>query len=163
MKTDQKLLDEIVGCGITHIVWLPDSEAGFMYQSMAKRPELTLVPVCREGEAIAVAAGLIVGGRKAMVLHQSTGFYESGDSLRGVALNLRLPLLLMLGYKGWLKDAPLTDSSAIFLEPVLKAWGIEHFMLESDEDRKNISIAYNLAAKKQMPVALLLTPQRAAS
>ncbi|MGH2350264.1 MAG: hypothetical protein ACRDJN_01450, partial [Chloroflexota bacterium] len=44
-------------CGITHLVWLPDSEAGFLYEALRRDPDITLVPVCREGEAMAVALG----------------------------------------------------------------------------------------------------------
>ena len=50
--TGQKVLDEVMKCGITHIVWLPDAETRFMYEAMNNKPALTLVPVCREGEAI---------------------------------------------------------------------------------------------------------------
>ncbi|MBI4499415.1 MAG: hypothetical protein HY689_16125 [Chloroflexi bacterium] len=77
-------------CGFTHIVWLPDSEARFLYDALAADPDLTLVPVCREGEAIAIAAGLYLGGQQPAVLYQNTGFFEAGDSLRGIALDLHL-------------------------------------------------------------------------
>src|SRR3972149_12284559 len=91
----RRILDELKGCGVTHIVWLPDSEARFMYDAIMSDPDLTLVPVCREGEAIAIAAGLRLGGKEPVVLHQNTGFFEAGDSVRGVALDLRVPLLLL--------------------------------------------------------------------
>src|SRR5947208_15494091 len=90
------VLDELRSCGVTHIVWLPDSETGYMYEAMLAS-DVTLVPVCREGEAIAVAAGLIMGGKRPVVLIQSTGFYESGDSVRGLSLDLRFALLVMIG------------------------------------------------------------------
>src|SRR5207244_2961061 len=75
------VLDELRRCGVTHVVWRPDSETGYMYTAMLES-DLTLVPVCREGESIAIAAGLIMGGQRPVVLIQSTGFYESGDSVR---------------------------------------------------------------------------------
>src|SRR4051794_37715159 len=65
------VLTELASCGVTHIVWLPDSETGFMYKAMLDS-QFTLVPVCRGGEAIAVAAGLVAGGKKPVVLIQST-------------------------------------------------------------------------------------------
>ena len=94
------VLDELGRCGVTHIVWLPDSETGFMYERMLES-QFTLVPVCREGESMAIAAGLIMGGKRPVVLIQSTGLYESGDSVRGLCLDLQLPLLLMIGYRGF--------------------------------------------------------------
>ena len=127
-----------------------------MYEAMMSQRELTLVPVCREGEAIAIAAGLMLGGKEPVVLHQNTGFFESGDSVIGLALDLQLPLLLLLGYRGWQRDAPITDSAAIFLEPTLDAFGIKHYLVETDEDVEMISMAYKEARETNKPVAILI-------
>lgn len=154
--TAQRVLDELKKCGITHIVWLSDSENRLMYEAMINRHEITLVPICREGEAIAIAAGLMIGGKKPVVLHQNTGFYESGDSVRGLALDLQIPVLLLLHDRGWRRDAPITDSAAIFIEPVLDAWGIKHYLVETDEDLKWISTGYQEAYKTNRPVAILI-------
>jgi sulfopyruvate decarboxylase TPP-binding subunit len=149
------VLDQLTRCGVTHIVWLPDSETGFMYQAMMQSP-ITLVPVCREGEAIPVAAGLIAGGKRPVVLIQSTGFFESGDSIRGMALDLRLPVLLMLGYRGYSgRDKPEGDSAARFLEPILSAWRIPFQVVESDAQGHYISEMYQKAQADRHPAAVL--------
>ena len=157
--TGKRVVDEIMKCGITHIVWLPDSDAQFMYDAMSSQPGLTLVPMCREGEGIAIAAGLIIAGKKAMVLHQNTGFFESGDSVRDLALDLQLPLLLMLGYVGWQRDVPMTNSAGVYLEPILDAWGIKHYLLETDDDVEKISMAYKETNETKRPVAVLITKE----
>ena len=154
--TANKIMDELEKCGITHVIWLPDSETRFMYEALISRTALTLVPVCREGEAIAIAAGLIMGGKNPVVLHQNTGFYEAGDSLRGIALDLQIPVLILIGDRGWRRDSPLTDSAAIFIEPILDAWGIKHYLIETDKDVGNISIGYKEAQETSKPVAVLL-------
>ena len=154
--TARRVLAEFVTCGITHIVWLPDSEAGEMYRAIVDTPELKLVPVAREGETIAVAAGLMVGGAKPIVQIQSTGYYESGDSVRGMALDLGMPLLMMLGYRGWKDDGPLTDSAAYFLEKTLDTWGIPHHLVVDDEHVGRISEAYQQAQERGGPVAVLI-------
>ena len=154
--TAKRVLDELKKCGVTHIVWLADSEARFMYDAMMSQHELTLVSICREGEAIAIAAGLMLGGKEPVVLHQNTGFFESGDSVRGLALDLQLPLLLLIGYRGWQSDAPMTDSAAIFTEPMLDAWSIKHYLVETDEDLERISTGYKEAHETNKPVAILI-------
>ena len=57
------IIAELKKNNITHVVWLPDSETNFMYQLLNDEDSLDLVPVCREGETMAIAAGLWVGGR----------------------------------------------------------------------------------------------------
>jgi len=152
----QRVVEELKRCGVTYIVWLPDTESRFMYESLMKQETLTLVPVCREGEAVAIAAGLLLGGKEAVVLHQNTGFFESGDSIRGIALDLHLPLVIIIGYRGWRRDAPITDSAALFTEPVLKAWGIKYYLVETNEDAGRISLAWREAHETNKPVAILI-------
>ena len=155
----KRVLDELKKCGVTHIVWLPDSEAKFMYLAMMKEPELTLVPVCREGEATAIAVGLKLGGKNPVILHQNTGLFESGDSIRGLGIAFKLPLLLLIGYRGWKRDVPITDSAAIFTEPILDAWGIKHYLVETDEEVGKISIGYKETQETNKPVAILIGRQ----
>ncbi len=151
------VLDELRRCGVTHVVWLPDSETGYMYEAMCESDFLTLVPVCREGESIAIAAGLMMGGKTPVVLIQSTGFFESGDSVRGLALDLKLPLVMMIGYRGYPgAGRPATDSAARFLEPILDAWGIPHVVVESDATCHRISEAHERAMATNHPVAVLM-------
>src|SRR5207302_3077139 len=40
-------------CGISHVIWIPDSELGTWEPALTASPELSLIRVCREGEAIA--------------------------------------------------------------------------------------------------------------
>ena len=49
------VLAEMKKHGITHVVWLPDSETNWLYTLMKADPSLTLVPVPREGLAESLA------------------------------------------------------------------------------------------------------------
>ena len=66
------VLNELRRQEVTHVVWLPDSETGYMYGAMRDSDFLTLVPVCREGESIAVAAGLLMGGKRPCLMLPAT-------------------------------------------------------------------------------------------
>ncbi len=155
-STADKIVRELRKCGVTHVVGLPDGESNSVYEAAMTQDGLTVVPICREGEAVAIAAGLLLGGKTPVVLHQNTGFFEAGDSIRGLALDLHLPLLMMIGYRGWRRDKPLTDSAAIFLEPILDTWGIQHYLVESENDVQAISRGFKEANETQKPVVILL-------
>lgn len=155
----QGILEELKKCGVTHIVWLPDSESRFMYDAIQGESSLTLVPVCREGEAMAVAAGLFLGGKSPVVLIQNTGFFESGDSVRGICLDLKLPMLLMIGYRGFETEKSMTDSAGIFLEPMLKTWGIPYYIVEDDRHVSRISRAFREAQAASKPVGILIAKE----
>src|SRR3989454_7086430 len=93
------VLAEMTKNGVTHVVWLPDSETNFLYQLMQAEPSLRLVPVSREGLAFSIAAGLSAGGQTPIILIQNTGLMESGDSLRGWAIGLNVPGVMLVGYR----------------------------------------------------------------
>ena len=154
--TPRPILDQLVRNGVTHVVWLPDSETNFMYEQMVSEPGIHLVPVCREGESMPIAAGLWVGGKRPVVLIQNTGMFESGDSIRGLTLDVDFPLVMMIGYRGWTRHGAMTDSAATFTEPILDAWGISHYLVETDGDVDRISAAFDEAERSRRPVACLM-------
>ena len=81
----ERVLQELRNNGVTHVVWLPDSETNFLYLLLDADPNIDLITVSREGQAFSTAAGLTVGGKRPVVLIQNTGLLESSDSLRGGA------------------------------------------------------------------------------
>ena len=141
---------------ISHVVWLPDSETNFMFQLLTNEPTLDLVPVCREGETMAIAAGLWVGGKRPIVLIQNTGIFEAGDSIRGLGLDVNQPLVMRVGYRGWSRHGLTKDSAARFIEHILHAWGITYYLIETDEDADRISLAIEEADRTSKPVAVLV-------
>ena len=150
------VVEELKKNNISHVVWLPDSETNFMYQLLTGEPSLDLVPVCREGETMAIAAGLWVGGKRPIVLIQNTGIFESGDSIRGLGLDVNQPLVMLVGYRGWSRHGITNDSAARFIEHILHAWGINYYLIETDEDADRISVAIAEAERTQKPVAVLV-------
>src|SRR5262245_13829274 len=119
-------------CGVTHVVWIPDSETGRWEGALRGDAELTLIRVCREGEAIAVAAGLLMGGQFPVVVIQCTGLFEAGDALRNVVHDLKLPLFLLIGLRSYFasKKGPTFDTCPIFTEPILRAWNISYRLID---------------------------------
>lgn len=157
------VLSELKKNQVSHMVWLPDSETNFMYNLMTEDGSMDLVPICREGEGVAIAAGLWVGGRKPVVLIQNTGVFESGDSIRGLGLDVNLPVVMLVGYRGWTRRGPTPDSAARFTEPILYAWGINYYLVETDDDADRISIAFQEAERTSRPVAVLIGNEFAVS
>ena len=153
------VLAEMKKHGITHVVWLPDSETNWLYLLMKAEPSLTLVGVNREGLAFSAAAGISAGGKTPLILIQNTGLMESGDSLRGWALGLSIPVVLMVGYRGWTRHGVNTDTAATYTERFLNAFGVNYFLVEGDDDAPRISIAFDEAKKTKRPVAVLVADE----
>jgi hypothetical protein len=154
---------------------VPDNATAPLLELLANDPDVTLVPVTREGEAFAIAAGLWIGGKSPVVIVQNTGFLESGDSIRGTVQRMGVPVVIVVSYRGYAKlqssgldpraqpiarDAlirPDLDSTALLTEPTLEAWGIPFQMLDTEDDAVAVAAAFHQARIEQRPVALLLT------
>jgi len=152
----ETVLEEMKKNDVTHVVWLPDSETNWLYLLMQAEPSLRLVPVSREGLAFSMAAGLSVGGKTPIILIQNTGLMESGDSLRGWALGLNIPVVLMVGYRGWTRHGVNQDTAATYTERFLHAFNINYYLVESADDAPRISIAFEEARRTRRPVAVLV-------
>ena len=95
--------------------------------------------VCREGEAWAIAGGLYLGGARPVVMIQCTGLFESGDALRNVLFDYRIPLFSLIGYRSYLSQTAIpNDSARTFTEPILKAWGIDYRLIDVPEKKAEI-------------------------
>jgi sulfopyruvate decarboxylase subunit alpha len=150
------VLEEMKQHGVTHVVWLPDSETNWLYLLMKVEPSLQLIAVPREGLACAVASGIAAGGKTPVILIQNTGLMESGDSIRGWLLGLNVPVVLIVGLRGWTRHGVTLDTAATFTEPFLNAFRINYYIVESDADASRISVAFDEARKTKRPVAVLV-------
>src|ERR1043165_7526466 len=97
----------LASLGITHVVTVPDSTIGPWQQAIEASGRTKLVRVCREGEAWGVAGGLALGGASPLVMIQCTGFFESGDALRNVVHDWKLPIPSLIGYRSYLNQSTL--------------------------------------------------------
>lgn len=155
----ETVLREMKQNDVTDVVWLPDSETNWLYLLMKAEPTLRLVGVSREGHACSIAAGLSAGGRTPVILIQNTGLMESGDSIRGWLLGLDIPVVLMVGYRGWTRHGVNKDTAATYTERFLHAFGLNYYLVESDADASRISIAFEEAASTKRPVVVLIADE----
>jgi sulfopyruvate decarboxylase TPP-binding subunit len=145
-------------CGVTHVVWLPDSELGKWESALTGPGGLPLIRACREGEAIAIAAGLLLGGKRPIVLVQCTGLFEAGDALRNVVHDLKLPLFLVVGVRSYYahQQGKTADSCPVFTEPILRAWQIPYVILERRHTAADLAAAYRQAQTENRGGAALI-------
>jgi sulfopyruvate decarboxylase subunit alpha len=134
----ETIVDEFKKNGVTHVVTIPDSETNYLYELMQEQPWLEVIPASREGETFAISYGLSVGGKVPVCLIQNTGMLESGDSIRGYALDSGFPLVFIVGYRGWTRRGKITDSVARYTEPFLSAFGINYYLVEQNVDGDRI-------------------------
>ena len=158
MLDGPSIADALKRCGISHVVWIPDSELGTWEPALSSADGLTLVRVCREGEAFAVAAGLWLGGKKPIVMIQCTGLFEAGDALRNVLHDMKLPLFFIVGVRSYyaLQKNATTDTCPVFTEPILRAWQIPYVVFDQSNHAKDLEREYRRAQTEKRAGAVLI-------
>jgi sulfopyruvate decarboxylase subunit alpha len=134
MFSGPQIAELLESLSITHVLTVPDSTIG-PWQDAIAVSGISLVRVCREGEAWTVAAGLHIGGARPLVMIQCTGFFESGDALRNVLHDWKLPILSVIGYRSYLNQDTLPgDTCLVFTEPVLDAWKMDYRLIRQPSE-----------------------------
>ncbi len=174
MLTAKLVLGALRSLRVTHVVGIPDNASAALHSELNLQAAIQNLTVTREGEAFAIAAGLWIGGKTPSVLIQNTGLLESGDSLRGTLVRMRIPVLSLVTCRGYanlpasrrvsLSDPPRRDdlsdpgidSVALLTEPTLRGWGIPFWSLRQDHDIGCIEKASQWAQLHQHPAAVLV-------
>ena len=145
-------------CGVTHVVWVPDSVLGQWDAAFSADPDLSLIRVCREGEAVAVAGGLHIGGKRPIVMMQCTGLFEAGDSLRNFIHDLKLPLFFLIGVRSYSahRQGKTADTCPVYTEPILQAWRLPYVLLDDTHGPADLAAAYRQAQAENRAGAALL-------
>src|SRR5580692_9475972 len=108
---------------------------------------------------VLIATGLAYSGKRSLTLIQHTGFLDSINAIRGVAVEYKQPICMMIGLLQHDPDRTPRESSRYgvrIVEPILEDMGIEHHLLSLDSDIPKIKPAIDKAYAESHPVAFLV-------
>ena len=137
-----RLVQGLKKAGINFVTYLPETRLSQIVPLIRDDPEMELVAVSSEQEAVTIAVGATLGGKQAAVYMENTGIYVSSYSLLAVGKQLGVPILLVVGFLGGIADQRnsfLYATIGNHTIPLLQALGIEHLLLE-DGARLEIKI-----------------------
>src|SRR5881275_2209150 len=145
--------------GIRLLSALPETWLLHLIRMAEDDPEMTLVRLAKEEEGVGISAGAHFAGVSSAMLMQNHGFLASINGIVSFALLYRIPLLMLISYRGSFGERdPWQTQGGNVTESVLRALAIPYCFLDSAETAvKRIQHAYTLAASSLQPVAVLLT------
>ena len=147
--------------GINFVSYIPETRLSEILPVMKADPSFTLAPVSSEAEAVGIAAGAALGGKRAAVYMEGTGLFVSAYNLLTVGERYGVPMLLLVAYVGSFDDQRnsfLFSHYGIKTLGLLKTIGIEHVVINSgDHLEARIKDAARMMNALKLPVALLFT------
>ena len=151
---------EFKRAGIRFVVALPDRVTSHhLLKGLLADADFRVVQVCKEDEGVSICSGLYAAGHKSVFMMQYTGFLDSINAIRGVGVEGRFPVCMIVGLLGKEPDVAPTKSNKLgvkIIEPILDVMGIEHHLIERDEDTAQIAPAIDKTFKNSFPTAILI-------
>jgi sulfopyruvate decarboxylase subunit alpha len=148
-------------CGIGLVSALPETWLVHLIRMAEDDPQMILVRLAKEEEGVGISAGAHFAGVKSAMLMQNHGFLASINGIVSFAQLYRIPLLMLISYRGHFGERdPWQIQGGSVTEPLLRALGIPYGFLEDPAKvEKQIAEAQTLAHASLHPVALLFTRQ----
>jgi sulfopyruvate decarboxylase TPP-binding subunit len=145
-----------------HLGWIlsvPDTHQKTVLAALDKEEAIRVLTCATEDEATTIAAGLYAGGEPVVLMIQHAGLYASINTLRGVAMDGKIPMFYMIGLLQREKDRDPKDSRhsmVRYCEPLLDTFSVPHARLEGPDDVHLIPEYYRLSRQRRGPAAVLV-------
>jgi len=129
--------------GIESFIGVPDSTMKYFIDEGLKKKKILITT--REEEAIGIATGMSLSGKKIIVFMQNAGFANSLSTITSLLQLYEIPIILIIGWRGFLKnDAPEHEKIGKIQPELIKTIGLESKII----DDKNFQNVCDWAIKK---------------
>jgi len=153
-----ELYETLVEGGVSIFAYVPDGGHKVMIEKSLADNRVRSIPLTTEEEGVALTAGADLGGKRAVLLMQSSG---TGNCINMLSLqaNGRFPFLAIITMRGTFGEQnPWQVPMGMAVRPCLEAIGVHVLEVERDEELKETAVAaMNMAFRSDCAVALLLS------
>lgn len=153
------IVQELKASGVTDAITVPDTHQRTLIEAVRADSDLRLITSATENEAVALAAGLWIGGREPVLIIQHVGLHACVNYLRGVGLDGGVPLVLLVGLFGREPDREPQASRRSMVrlaQPLLDVLGIPWRLLDGPADLGAVRWARDEARARVGPAAVLV-------
>jgi sulfopyruvate decarboxylase alpha subunit len=149
-----KLLEE---SGFDFFTGVPCSLFCGAIQILEQRKDLVYIPAVREDDALGIASGAYLGGRRPAVLIQNSGLGNCLNVITSLNIIYKIPVLIVMTWRGFGGiDAPEHIVMGKNLERLLADVGLPYRILAPETLAEEIRWAADHIRKEKLPAVLLL-------
>jgi sulfopyruvate decarboxylase TPP-binding subunit len=152
------LLDLLLEQRFDFFTGVPDSTLTSVLNELEARSELRYVPAVSENVAVGLATGAWLGGARPALLMQNTGLALAAHPLATLTSICRIPLLLVVGWRGHDADSPEHDFIGPATQPLLEALRIPFFVPDAETLANDLSDAVSTMESSHGVAALVIRP-----
>lgn len=158
LENSKAVYQGIKDAGVRFLTALPETWLVYLLQLADEDPEMCLVEVAKEEEAVGIAAGAYFAGEPNILLMQNHGFMAAINGIVSLAQLYSVPLCMLIAYRGHIGEPyPWHTRGGIVTEPLLRALQIPYAVAgDPTKVGRQIREAHTLSLSSLSPVALLL-------
>jgi len=142
------------------VTYVPDNVLRPLLDLVHEDPYFTAFACAREEEAVGITAGAWMGGRRGIVLMQTSGFATLPNTLASLSVPFQIPTIMMVSERGTMGEFNIGQQMvARTMRPVLDTLLIEsHTMTRLDEMEFILDRSLVQAWATQIPCCFILSP-----
>ena len=143
---------------IATVCTIPDGGLTELLKMVAADQTMRLITLSTEPEAMGIACGQWLGGKRALIAMQSSGVGNCINAL-GLPAALRAPCLMLVTMRGqWGEFNPWQVPMGQAVRPALEAVGVKCFPVDrADEVGETFAAAADFAFNSQLSAAVLVS------
>ena len=146
--------DILKGRGIRRGAGVPCSYFTPLVNYMTVDPELDYLSATSEGEAVAIAAGMVTAGKPAFVLMQNSGLGNAVNPITSMLYIYRMPVVLLVSHRGQpgLPDEPQHELMGQITEQLASLCGLRTHVFDPEQFQSTL----DAALRDEVPVAYVV-------
>lgn len=158
MSPEEEVVALLKDAGVNIALTLPCDKVKALHRLIAR--EFRHVPLTREEEGVGIAAGAALSGMKPAMLVQTSGVGNMLNALASLTLLYRLPLLILISWRGVYREEIVAQKPmGKYVPRLLRALEIEFVKVKEREDIQRIAGVAAAAYEESRVTAALLSPR----
>jgi len=156
-KIAYKFCKTLVNAGFNFVSGVPCAAQKYFIANFSISSKIKHIPATRESEAIGIAAGAYLAGKKVLLYMQNSGLMNSISDITSLLISYRIPLLFLVTWRGAPgEDAPQHLINGKSMINVLKSIGLRSKILTKNNMENIIKSANQWLKTKNVPFVILI-------
>ena len=153
-KEQRKIFHYLKKKKIENFVGVPDSTLKHFIDECLKNNNIIITT--REEEAIGIATGMSLSKSNSLVFMQNAGFANSLSTITSLIKLYEIPMILLIGWRGFLKDdAPEHEKIGKIQPKLINIIGLESKIID-DKNYKNVCDWAIMKLKEEKIIGLII-------
>jgi phosphonopyruvate decarboxylase len=160
MIESRHFLLQLIGQGYNFFAGVPCSDLGGLFEALTEQKDVVSITATSEGEALSLAAGAYLAGKKPCVLCQNSGFGNLINPLMTHCSPQEIPILIVMSWRGHpdLVDEPQHLRTGAAVEPMIEQMGYDYCVLRADNFLAVERRLEQMSAECSQPYFMLVPP-----